>query len=48
MEVWAKNSDDGYAYTSDAMAKNMQEFEAQKGIDAFLEYVNPSGEEDKV
>jgi len=26
----------------------MQEFEAQKGIDAFLEYVNPSGEEDKV
>jgi len=33
--------EDAYAYTSDVMAKNMQEHDAQEGIDAFLEKREP-------
>lgn len=31
-----------YAYTTDVMARNMQEFDAQEGVDAFLEKRDPA------
>jgi len=32
---------EAYAYTTEVMAKNMQEYDAQEGIDAFLEKRDP-------
>ncbi|MEE2746533.1 MAG: enoyl-CoA hydratase-related protein, partial [Pseudomonadota bacterium] len=35
------DADEAYSYSSDVMAKNMMEHDAQEGIDAFFEKRNP-------